>query len=189
MKVAILSDIHDHIWQLQAVLKSSEVQACEALICCGDLCAPFVVAMLGNLFPGPIHIVFGNNDADTFRMTSIALTKFPQRLFLHGEYAALSLGEASFAVNHFDNIAKDLAESGKHDWVLFGHNHRASLHVIGRTKLVNPGAIMGMALGPNGPEPVAHSFCVIDTATSDISWHQVMPQSLEVVPWQVSPAQ
>jgi len=68
MKIAIFSDIHDHIWNLEAALGA--IQACDALLVCGDLCSPFIIDQLANGFPArPIHIVFGNNDGDLFRMS------------------------------------------------------------------------------------------------------------------------
>lgn len=41
MKIAVVSDIHDHIHNLRAVL--GRLQAARVLLCPGDLCAPFVV--------------------------------------------------------------------------------------------------------------------------------------------------
>ncbi len=177
MKIAVLSDIHDHVWHLAAALRSEAMSECEALICCGDLCSPFVLAMLGKGFAGPIHVVFGNNDGDTFRITSIAKDRYSDRITLHGEYAHISLGGAHIAVNHFDGIAGDLARAGTHDWVFFGHDHRMRLEVFevnGRVvRLLNPGAIMGAALGPEGPYRVAHSFCVVDIQAGSVKGFQV----------------
>jgi len=36
MKIAILSDIHDHIWNLEKVLKELSMTNIEAVIYCGD---------------------------------------------------------------------------------------------------------------------------------------------------------
>ena len=74
MRIAILSDIHDNLWNLAAAISS--VQAADALICCGDLCSPFVIDELAK-FPKEVHIVFGNNDADLYRITSKA-SRLPQ---------------------------------------------------------------------------------------------------------------
>ena len=82
MKIGILSDIHDNIWNLRAALEG--LGEADALICCGDLCSPFVVGLLGEGFPGrPIHVVFGNNDGDLFRITQNASRV--AGLELHGE--------------------------------------------------------------------------------------------------------
>ena len=48
MRVAILSDIHDNVWSLSAALGA--VSEADALICCGDLCSPFIIHQLGRGF-------------------------------------------------------------------------------------------------------------------------------------------
>src|SRR3712207_351262 len=66
MLIAILSDIHDQIPNLRAAI--AHVRRVDALLCGGDLCSPFIVDELAK-YAGPIHVVFGNNDADLFRIT------------------------------------------------------------------------------------------------------------------------
>ena len=97
MRIAILSDIHDNLWNLAAAISS--VQAADALICCGDPCSPFVIDELAK-FPGEIHIVFGNNDADLYRITAKAV-RLP-RIGVHGELFQDVFDQKRFAVNHFD---------------------------------------------------------------------------------------
>ncbi len=139
MNIAIISDIHDNIWKLDQGLR--QVGHCDVLICCGDLCSPFVVDLLAAGFPGPIHIVFGNNDGDRFRITAKA-GRHP-RMRLHGEFAELALGGKSFAVHHYDDVARALARGEVYDVVCFGHNHRYEVRRDGKTLLINPGEIMG----------------------------------------------
>ena len=67
MKIAIISDIHDHRKKLEKALV--QIQEADKLICCGDLCSPFIIRDLGSGFSGTIHIVFGNNDGDLFRIS------------------------------------------------------------------------------------------------------------------------
>ena len=64
MKISVISDIHDHIWNLQKALSMPELQATEAMLFCGDLCSPFVIHLLGRVYSNPIHMVLGNNDGD-----------------------------------------------------------------------------------------------------------------------------
>src|SRR4051794_4593048 len=66
MLIAILSDIHDNLPKLRAAI--DHIQRVDALLCGGDLCSPFIVDELAR-YPGPVHVVFGNNDADLFRIT------------------------------------------------------------------------------------------------------------------------
>ncbi len=101
MQIAILSDIHDNIWKLAAALEA--IRDADALICCGDLCSPFVVDQLAGGFAGPIHIVFGNNDGDRFRITAKAAGH--DHVHVHGEFFRGEFGGKRFAVNHYDDIA------------------------------------------------------------------------------------
>jgi putative phosphoesterase len=160
MKVAILSDIHDHIPKLKSALSLVRDRGAEVVICCGDLCSPFIAKELGLGFSGLIHVVFGNNDGDRFRIAANA-AKYPNLQF-HGEYVELELGGKTFAVNHFDHIGRALARGQQHDVVCFGHNHRFEIAQIGRTLLVNPGEIYGGLTGQS-------TFVVYDasTATAD----------------------
>ncbi|MCF7669328.1 MAG: metallophosphoesterase [Verrucomicrobia bacterium] len=156
MKIAIISDIHDNIRNLRnALMKAGDA---EALVCCGDLCSPFIIKELGQGFEGPVHIVFGNNDGDTFRMLQ-ASQKFTH-LTLHGEFADLDLDGKRFAVNHFDNIGGALAKSNLYDVVCFGHNHNAEINRTGKTLVINPGEVFGGLSGKS-------TFALYDTATAE----------------------
>lgn len=139
MQIAVFSDIHDNIWKLSSALE--KIQDVDVLICCGDLCAPFVVAQLAEGFFGPIHIIFGNNDGDTFRITQIAGQH--DQVILHGEFADANLAKKRIAVTHFPEIAYSLAGSGFYDLVCYGHDHQYRISREGETLLINPGEIMG----------------------------------------------
>ena len=150
MLIAVLSDIHDNLWKLDIALR--HVRECEAMICCGDLCSPFVIDELANGFERDIHVVFGNNDADLFRITS-KISRYPH-VHLYGEFCELELGGKKFAINHFDYIARPIAQSGLYDVVCFGHNHRFEIARMGKTLAVNPGSVMGAQFGPQGRKDV-----------------------------------
>lgn len=79
-KIAILSDSHDHLHHLGPVLDDVRGQEAEVMLHCGDLCAPFVVAELSKGFPGPIHVVEGNNDGDGRLIRQVA-QEFPTSVF------------------------------------------------------------------------------------------------------------
>lgn len=159
MRIGILSDIHDHIERLrEALLRLEEA---DALLCCGDLCAPFMVDELADGFEGPIHVVFGNNDGDRFRITRAADAR--DRVTLWGEMAEIPAERMSgtrVAVHHFPEVGRRLAETGRYDLVCYGHSHEWESRRSGGTLAVNPGEIMGR-LGPP-------TFATYDTATGDL---------------------
>ena len=162
MRVAILSDIHDNLWNLRTAIGSLGGSA-DQLICCGDLCSPFVMDELGR-FPGPVHIVFGNNDADLFRITR----KSSARVQLYGEFFETELDGRKTAVNHFDNIVRPIALSGEYDLVCYGHNHEFRVMKLGRTTVVNPGPIMGAKFPSGKWTDVDPTFVVYDTAADRV---------------------
>lgn len=151
MQIAIISDIHDHVRVLDAVLTGLPENT-DALICCGDLCSPFIIDQLAQApkIRSTIHVVFGNNDGDLFRMTKNA-RKYDigqnRKVHLHGAFAELvvwenelvdretferqhpngfslpALGGPRLAMNHYPQIATTAALSGQYDVVCYGHNH------------------------------------------------------------------
>ena len=179
MRIGILSDIHDHLANLATAIAFLKDREAETLICCGDLCSPFVVDELKK-FAGPVHIVFGNNDADLFRITR----KCDQRVQAHGEMLEIELGGRKVAVNHFDNIARPIAHSGLYDLVCFGHNHRISLARFGQTLAVNPGPIMGVALTASGWERVPPTFAIYQSEHATVESWQIAGNT-EVQPFSI----
>jgi hypothetical protein len=160
MKIAVLSDIHDNVWKLAAALQAA--READALICCGDLCSPFVVRQLGHEFPGPIHVVFGNNDGDLFRIANNA--RRYDHIHLHGELFRGEFDGKRVAANHYDQIARAIAASSEFDVVCYGHNHIYEVSRIGRALAINPGAIMGATFAPDGSRTDAPStFVIYDT--------------------------
>ena len=166
MKIAILSDIHDNLWNLAAALTA--VQQSDVLLCCGDLCSPFVMDELAR-FPRDVHIVFGNNDADLFRITR----KSNQRVRVYGEFFAADLAGKRFAMNHFDYLARPIAASGMYDVVCYGHNHRLRVERLDKTLLINPGPIMGAAFDTGKWEDVAATFVIYDSETGAVKAHRL----------------
>jgi putative phosphoesterase len=139
MRIAILSDAHDNIWKLDVVLK--QLEDVDALLFCGDLCAPFTLAAIAEGFDGPVHVVFGNNDGDQWLLTRNA--NRAGNVSLHGMFASLELGGRRIAMTHYPAIAVGMAASGLYDLVCYGHDHERKIERVGECLKVNPGEVMG----------------------------------------------
>lgn len=139
MKIAILSDTHDHLEELRRAL--DVVQECEALLFCGDFCAPFTLVEIAERFAGPIHIVLGNNDGDVRFLSQVA--QQAGHVTLHGIYGEVELGGRQVAFVHYPRLAEGLAATGDYDLVCHGHDHQARVERVGDTLLVDPGEVMG----------------------------------------------
>lgn len=158
MRLAILSDIHDNLWNLAVAMEM--VRTADAVLCCGDLCSPFVIDELTKC-EATVHIVFGNNDADLYRITSKALNK--PNCKLYGELFQATFDNRRVAMNHFDYLARPMARSGDYDVVCFGHNHEWEIRRQGPTLLINPGPIMGAKFSSGKWEDTAATFVLYDT--------------------------
>ena len=169
MRIAVISDIHDHVWNLAATLEAA--RDADVLVCCGDLCSPFIVHQIGRGFSGPVHVVFGNNDGDLFRIAANA-RKY-ENIHLHGEFFRGELGGKRVAMNHYDHIARAIAASGEFDLVCYGHNHVHDVRRVGRTLAVNPGSVMGATFAADGSRTdVPATFVVFDTESGEVETYE-----------------
>lgn len=161
MRIAICSDIHDNIWKLESALVS--MSRANALIFCGDFCAPFTLTQLAHGFEGPIHAVLGNNDGD--QRLLLAMADEAANVTLHGQFADLELDGLRVAINHYPEIARGLAVSDLYDVVCYGHDHILNKEMVGDTLLINPGEIMGR-FGRS-------TFALLDTSDKSVTVHDV----------------
>ncbi|MCB0245304.1 MAG: YfcE family phosphodiesterase [Anaerolineae bacterium] len=141
MLIAVMSDVHDNVWNLADALEKIRAAGASALIFCGDFCAPFTLLQIGQGFAGAVHCVFGNNDGDPRLLMRNAAAA--GNVTIHGQYAELELGGRRIAVNHYPEIARRLVQSGQFDLVCYGHDHQALVELVGDSVLANPGEIMG----------------------------------------------
>ncbi|MYC93519.1 MAG: metallophosphoesterase [Caldilineaceae bacterium SB0661_bin_32] len=169
MKVAILSDSHDNIWNLEKALAAVSSEGCDVMLHCGDLVAPFIVAQMAQAFDGPVHVIEGNNDGDG-RLQQQVAAGFPQ-VTLHGPYAELELGGRKVALIHYPEPARRIAQSGLFDLVCYGHDHQRRHERVGECLLVNPGEVMGRYGKP--------SWGIYDCATHRFSLREIQTSSAD----------
>ncbi len=173
MRLGIISDSHDHVWNLRAALAG--LAATDALICCGDCCSPFIIGIIGEGYAGrPIHIVFGNNDGDLFRITQNA-ARFPQ-ITLHGELFIGEFAGRRVLANHYPTIARQ-ALSGEYDLVCYGHDHLRANERHGDTLLINPGTLHGYE--PSGKRDGPVTFATYDTVSGQADFFEVVREDDE----------
>lgn len=162
-KIAIFSDSHDNVWKLEAALAQARERGAEALLHCGDLCAPFNIKIMAESFDGPIHLIFGNNDGDGRLIQTLAARY--EHVSHHGDYAELALFGRKIAMIHYPEPALRIAQSGQLDLVCYGHDHTQHKEVIGNTLLANPGELMGYWH--------ASTWGLYDTESGEFRWVEV----------------
>ena len=158
MRVAILSDTHDHIPNLRAAVKFCNAYSVAMLIHCGDLISPFMLDELSR-FGGAIHLVYGNNVGDQHLISQFCGTRFPS-ITQHGPFGVVEAGGRRIAFTHYPQMGRGLASQGLFDVVCYGHNHIYRVETTGNTLLINPGELLGKDDQPG--------FCILDCATMTV---------------------
>jgi len=105
MKIGIISDTHDNVWNIDKVIEIFKEKGIKTLIHCGDLCAPFVIVRLGKSGLQS-HCVFGNTD-DRYATPKKA-AEF-ENVHFYGNEADFELEGRKISVTHYPRIAKALA--------------------------------------------------------------------------------
>nr|WP_321466306.1 YfcE family phosphodiesterase [uncultured Desulfobulbus sp.] len=158
MRIAVLSDSHDHIPNLHmAVQKANQAQA-DLLIHCGDLISPFMLRYL-HAFNGPVHLIYGNNAGDQHLISARCGTMFAN-IYHHGTHGWIAVEGWRIAFNHYPKLARELARSGSFHLVCYGHDHIFHSERLGACLLVNPGDLLG-----KDEEP---SFALVDLEAGTI---------------------
>ncbi|MBM9537353.1 YfcE family phosphodiesterase [Desulfobulbus alkaliphilus] len=157
MRIAIISDSHDHIPNLQRAVKRANQEHAELLIHCGDLISPFMLDHL-RAFQGPVHLIYGNNAGDQHliatRCTAMA------NILHHGFHGTLTAGPLRIALQHYPEPAHDLARSGAFDLVCCGHDHIYAVEQINECLLINPGDLLGKDAEP--------AFALLETSNFSV---------------------
>ncbi len=159
MKIAIISDSHDNIPNIEKAIAWIKDQGIDKLIHCGDVCAPGVLKKLCESFSGDIFLCLGNVDGDHFMFSKISYEDCPN-LKMFKEFGEIELGGKKIAINHYPDFAKALAHTGKYDIVFHGHTHKPWEEETNGCRVVNPGNICGF--------PVKASFAVYDTESGGL---------------------
>jgi len=158
MRIAILSDTHDHIANLRAAVTYCNAYNVAMMVHCGDLISPFMLDELAR-FGGAVHLIYGNNVGDQHLISQQCGTRFPT-ISHHGAFGAVEAGGRRLAFVHYPELARGLASRGGFDVVCCGHNHRYQVEKIGETVLVNPGELLGKDGRPG--------FCVLDCTSMNV---------------------
>lgn len=146
MKIAIMSDTHDHIINTARAIEQINGLGVEAILHCGDLVSPFLLDEF-DLFNGVLHLVTGNNYGDPFLLAQ-KIQDSNNRFQMHGWVGRLSFNGVSIAFTHDPGVGQALFNSNEFHLVCFGHTHRRFMQEKNGRLLVNPGELLGRKEGP-----------------------------------------
>jgi uncharacterized protein len=137
MIIGIVSDTHGHVEFTRPAVRMLESCQAELVIHCGDIGSPEVVACFQRW---PTHFVFGNVDGNTRQLRQAIAAA---GLTCHERFGSLEVAGCRIAFLHGDDgpLLRKTIEDGEYDLVCYGHTHQAEQHRVGKTLVVNPGAL------------------------------------------------
>ena len=132
-----MSDTHENVKVIKKAVELIKELKPELVVHCGDIISPPILDHFKGL---PMRFVFGNNDGE-----ELGLRKKCQELGF-GEIAEtiqIDHKGKSILVYHGTNpyALKAHIDSQSHDYIFTGHTHLQRNEKIGRTRVVNPGAM------------------------------------------------
>jgi uncharacterized protein len=160
MKIAIISDIHDNIPNLEKVLKYCQKNNIETIICCGDIADEETLARLAE-FSGEVYAVLGNLDEGHLDFNEIK-DKYAN-VHLDDIFGTVVLDGRTIGFSHKPEDAKyliDREDEDNFDLVFYGHTHKPWEEIYHGVKLVNPGNVANQFYQP--------SFAVLETTDKEL---------------------
>jgi putative phosphoesterase len=136
--LGILSDTHDNVAAAAAGITTLREAGAQFLIHCGDVGGEPILDLLAGI---PSIFVWGNNDFDRPSLKSYALELGIQ---CGDDFARLEFAGKRLAVTHGDNLKllRQAADGDLHyDYIFIGHSHIPADQRLGRSRIVNPGAL------------------------------------------------
>lgn len=159
MKIGLISDTHDRVPAVDALLRELMKRDVTFVLHAGDYCSPFSlkpfqdhgIAMAG---------VFGRNDGDSEGISSAAAQGLGQELFESPH--AMKVGDHKVLVVHDIGDVTDRSVLA-HSLVVHGHTHMQEMKSRGDTLIVNPGEACGWVYG-------APSAAIVDLDTKQVEF-------------------
>lgn len=153
MLIAIISDIHNNTVNLKKVLDYCKANEIQTIICCGDLASGETLEFINDNFSGAIHYTFGNMDNDQLKKIWTSDVQKYKNTILYKDFGELEIDNKKIAFVHFPEKAKELCQTGKYNFVFYGHTHKPWTEMIElpvsvkasarRCTLLNPGNVAG----------------------------------------------
>lgn len=167
MHVGIVSDTHDNVPAVEAIVEDFEERDVEVVLHAGDVVAPLVVPFFEGF---EVHAVLGNNDGEVAGLTA-AFEELGEGSALHGRFADLRIDGVDVAMLHGESLeeVQALAASGAYDLVVSGHYHERVERQVGETTVCNPGAHFPTV------DEADRTVAILETETGDLAFERIGP--------------
>ncbi|MEM5810062.1 MAG: YfcE family phosphodiesterase [Candidatus Aenigmatarchaeota archaeon] len=142
MKIAIISDTHDNLINIQKAMDFIKKEDVGVIIHCGDVSNLFTLNEILKNFQGEFYLSLGNADDDSLKDKEIL--KKSKNLKIYENFGEFEMEGKKIAFSHFPQVCQNLSQLQKYDFVFYGHTHKPLEEKIGKTRLINPGNLAGL---------------------------------------------
>ena len=135
--IGIISDTHENEEAIKKAVKIFKEKNVEFIVHCGDIISP---PMLEHFKGLKMKFIFGNKDGERNGLNTKAKQLGFDEIKDEKEFEHK---KKKFYVYHGtrQEILDDAIKSNKYDYVLTGHTHVKKDEKIGKTRVINPGAL------------------------------------------------
>jgi putative phosphoesterase len=140
MKIAIISDIHDNLRNLNKFITWANNNNIGVIFCTGDLTNEESARVLAENFNKTIYIISGNVE-----LYEPQLFHDYKNVHHLGQTGILSLANIKFGLCHEPHYIHELIEKRPDlDIIFYGHTHKPWIEKQGQTRVINPGTLGGV---------------------------------------------
>ena len=142
VKIGVISDTHDDIENTEKAIKIFNLKKVDHVIHAGDYVYPGIISLFKKLNKETkFYGVRGNNDGELMGITK-QFAEIEHALFLN-EFGKLLISSTKIGIYHGTNsdLSTSLVESQLFDILILGHTHVKRIENIGKTLVLNPGAL------------------------------------------------
>lgn len=166
MKIGIVSDSHGKADRLQHAIDIFTSHNVDAIVHCGDIGSTDCVRALGSTGK-PAYAVPGNTDhhAELLERQANACG-----VVFSWKTVEVPLGDGAYLVathGHGDHHLDELIAGGQFPYVCHVHTHRIRDERIGKTRVINPGALH------HNRDPHHPTAAILDTDTDTLQYFDI----------------
>ena len=159
MLIAIISDIHDNLANLDICLNWCHHKSIEKIVFCGDTTTKETIAHLATAFSGDIFMVSGN--VELYEPKEITGFKNIHHL---GSVGSVKIDSCQIGLCHEPAKIKLCQElKPQPNFIFYGHTHKPWLESQAGTIIANPGNLAGTFNQA--------TFASLNTETKDLKLH------------------
>ncbi|MEX2175895.1 MAG: YfcE family phosphodiesterase [Pirellulaceae bacterium] len=157
MRIGVISDTHANEPNTLAAARMLDSLAVEQVLHCGDIGSKAIPKLLARW---PVHFVFGNCDTERDELRQAIQAA---GLICHGRFGRIELAGRTIALLHSDDgrLFRELQAGSEYDLICYGHTHVAKAELVGKTLVLNPGAL-------HRANP--HTLAIVDLATMEATF-------------------